>query len=319
MALFDQLNNPTPPGSTAPDSAPAQTAAPMSGGLGLPSQPSSTRAQQLTQLAQQLPAANQQIANGLQQARTTQLQQTVAQMRPGASNVQTAQNLGTQQAQAAGQINLQANQQTQNQLQSVGQMGQQAQGRALRQQASQNQIQLDETQRQLGDKLNNIDQSAKKQILDDTLNFKLDEAGRALLDTRQLADWSVMNATSAQDLANKEQDLNQAYDRKIQMMQTAQNRLEQIVKQGYYSNKQPLDQASRMKIEQQREGIQLQIQQEQAKRTGQMTMYAAGGGIIGGAIGVGAAIATGGAAAPYIPAAIGAGSALGTTAGASKS
>lgn len=262
------------------------------------------RSQQLEQLAKQLPVANQQIATGLQEARKTQLQQAVKQAAPGAS----AQQLGAQSQQAAGQIQMGAAEQAQNQQQLAGQMGLQQQGRAQRQKAFDNAIQLNAVQQNLGDKLDRLGRDAKKKMLDDNLVFKMDQANQAMFNNTQLLDYAKLNAKSDEDFANKVQQIDQAYDRKLQMLQSAQNRLEQIAKQGYYSNNQRLDQNSKMKIAQQAQAIQAKIREEQAKKAAQMQKSQAigtlAGGVIGAVVGgpVGASVgaAAGGAAGTYV-------------------
>lgn len=265
------------------------------------------RAQQLDNLAKQLPVANQQLATGLQEARKTQLQDTIKQARPGAGGAGAAEQLGTQQAQQAGQIATGVAEQGANRAQLVGQMGLQEQGRKARQAAFEQGIQESRVGRQLGEKLNALSSNAKQRILDDNLKFKIDEGGRALLNTTQLADWAIMNAKSDVDLAGKMQSIEQAYNKKIQVMQAAANRLEQIAKQGYYSDKQKLDGEAKINLLKKSQDIKMQIESDRAKKASKL---AATSGLFS-AVGMGIGFVLGGPAGAALGGSVG--GAVGTT------
>lgn len=256
----------------------------------------------LKQLSEQVPVANQQLANGQQAAQTARMQEAVKQAAPTSNITAAAQQTGAQVAQGAGQSQVQAAQQTQNQLQAVGQSTLASQARGIRQVAGENAIQESQQSRQFSNQLAQLDNKAKKQIVDESLKFKLDEGGRALLNTRQLTDWAAGNAKSDEDYANKMQEIQHVSERKIQMMEMAQKKLQAMAEQGYYGNKQTLDQASRKKIMENAQAIEEKIRKEKAKAANNM-MKAQSIGTVVGMVAVGAAVvATGGALAPAIPA-----------------
>lgn len=242
------------------------------------------RTQQLRNLAGQLPAANQQVATGLQEARKAQLQQNIAQAQTPAGPA-AAQQLGAQAQQQAGQAQLAAAQQTANQQVQMGQLGLQQQARGQRQATFDQEVGLNALQQKLGDKLSQIDRKAQKQILNANLSFKMDEAGRALMNNTQLLDWAVLNAKSDEDLAGKFQQMDQVYQRKIDVLQAAANRLEQSLRQGYTADKQKLDSASRQRILERAQAIKLQIENEQNNKNNQLMKMQAIGTIAGGAVG----------------------------------
>lgn len=179
-----------------------------------------SRAQQLEKLAKSLPGANQQIQQGLEQARQTQLQQSIKQARPGAGTA-VAQQLGAQQTAQAGQAQLQGQQQQAQQATQLGQLGLQQMGREQRGRAAGQQIALDERQMELSNQLNKIDAGLKDKLLDQQMSFKRDQAGNALLNERQLMDWALQQAQSKEELADYVAASNRAHDRKLAMYRRA--------------------------------------------------------------------------------------------------
>lgn len=274
------------------------------------------RAGQLQQLANQLPVANQQVAQGLQAARQTQLQ-GVLQQTPATSNITAAsQQLGAQSQGQAGNIAINAAQATQHQAQQLGQTALSEEQTKVRQAASEQQVSLNATQEHLSNQLAKINQDAKMKLVDDQMRFKVDESNRALLNQTQLADWAKMNAQSDQDYKNKMQSMSLAYDRNIQMLQMAQKKAAQIAQQGYMEKNQKLNQDTRRTIEEDAKSLQLKIEAQQAKKKGAMQQMQAigtiGGTVVGGVLGSivpGAGTAAGAIAGGAL------GGALGTLAG----
>ena len=242
------------------------------------------RTKQLQNLANQMPGANQQVARGLQEARTTQLQAQVQKMQPGATTGQV-QQLGGQLAGQQAATGLQAAQQTQNQLQQVGQLGLQQQGRQERQTNANQQLTLSAKQRELGQKLSELGEGVKDKILDQNLQFKTDQAGRQLLNQRQLFDWAITNAKSQEEYNNYAQAAQQASERKIMMLNTAQAKIDQALKQGYISKNRPLDNELKKQLLEQRNALEKQIQNDKAKAANRAAMVQAGGAIVGAVVG----------------------------------
>ena len=255
----------------------------------------STRSRQLRKLADQLPGANQSVARGLQAGRETQLQETIRQARP--VGPRQAQALGTQQAQQSGQIQLQAARQTQQDMGAVGQMAGQQQQLESQQRIGEQQRGVSKKQRELVARLQRLDEDAKNKLLDRQLEFQQDERGRQFLNERQLADWAVANAKSEEEFAKYKQQAMQMHDKKIAMLKTANAKLQQALKQNYIIEGQQLDNAQRLKIQQDQRALQQKLAQEAAKRAEKQAMWQAGGTIIGtvaGAFGGPAGAAAGG-------------------------
>jgi hypothetical protein len=242
----------------------------------------STRLGQLNKLAAAIPMANQQIASGMQQARETQLQQSIGQMTPEqAATPRLAQSMGAQQAAQASAIQLGAQQKTQ---QSAVVAGQQAmvQDKIQKQQELFTRSQaLSQKNRYLENELARISQSAKDKLLDQQLSFKRDELGRTVWNERQLADYKIATAKDEEDFRNYQQEASNLSERRMKMLQMAQRKLEQVLEQGYISTNQKLDQASRLKIVETVAALKRKQARESARQSSNMAMWSGAGTIIG--------------------------------------
>jgi hypothetical protein len=273
------------------------------------------RIQNLNKLAAAIPMANQQIASGMQQARETQLQQTIGQMTPEqAATPRLAQSMGAQQAAQASAIQLGAQQKTQ---QSAVVAGQQAmvQDKIQKQQELFTRSQaLSQKNRYLENELARISQSAKDKLLDQQLSFKRDELGRTVWNERQLADYKIATAKDEEDFRNYQQEASNLSERRMKMLTMAQKKLEQILEQGYISNNQKLDQASRLKIVETVAALKRKQARESARQSSNMGMWAGAGTVVGAVAGAMIAGPTAYAAGAAAGAQIGQG--VGTAAGA---
>jgi hypothetical protein len=242
------------------------------------------RAKQLEKLAMSLPSANQQLAQGQQQARQIQLQEQIKQA-PTSVGPGFAQQLGAQQAQQAGQIQLGAQQKTQTQAQLVGQMGLEEQARQQRQEGFQQQLALSANQRDTANRLANLDQRLKSQLLDDQLQFQRDQAGRASFNDRQLLDYAALNSRNQQEYMNYVQQAQQMQDREMQLLKAAEQKLTQVINQGYIKKGKRLDQQLKVELTRKKRELQKQIQDKQNKAANRAAMFQAGGAILGTAAG----------------------------------
>lgn len=266
----------------------------------------STRLSQLQNLANRLPAANQQVAQGLQAAQDTALQESIRQASP-AAGPRAAQALGAQQAGQTGQTQLQTAQQTQQQLGQVGQLGLQQQATEAQQRLGTQRRAGAQEARDLQSRLAELDQEAKDTLVDRQMRFQEDQAGQTLLNERQLADWAVANAKSQNQFNEWARQTQQLSQKKLYMLEAANKRLLQALSQEAAGEKQKLDQASLKKIAEAQRALQEKLAREKAKAGNRAAMFQAGGTILGAA--AGAAIGT--FAAP------GVGTAAGASAGAS--
>ncbi len=271
----------------------------------------SNRAKYLEQLASKISYAQPDIQQGLEQARQIQLQQAIAQS-TGSNIPAMAGQIGT------GMANLQAEQTAQqaktaaDQLTTVAALGSEQRKTESKARAAVRDVKLNQKQIELGNQLTKLDRSVRDKLLDKQLKFKLDSAGQALLSSRQLLDWTALNAEKDEQFKNRAQIMEQAYDKKIQILDTAKNKIRQQIEQAYLEEKQTLDNRTIYQLKEQEEALKLAIQREQAKKASRAAMYGGIGSMVGLGVAVAAAPMTGGASLAYAPAAMAAGGGAGT-------
>jgi len=244
----------------------------------------SVRMQQLKRLATAMPAANQKVATGLQEAQATQLQSAIAQASP-AAGASTAQQVGAQQATALAAPQLQAQQANQQQ---VGQAASLAQNQAQTESAQRvgaKESGLNQTNINNNNRLATLDNDIKNQLLDQQLKFNKDERGRVLLNDRQLADAAILTAKNQEDLMNYKQSITQMNERKLQTMQTAYNQLAQAMRTGYDQDGQVLNYNTKVEIKNMMTDAQKAIQSEKNRQAANAAAWTAAGTIVGTVVG----------------------------------
>jgi hypothetical protein len=259
-------------------------------------------------LSQQMPGQNQKVATGLQEAAKTQMRQQLAGQGP--MPVQQIQAIGQQAAAQQGQAKLQVQQQGAQEAQKLGglALNQDQQDKQMKLQARQ--LDLAKQARKNTELLNNLDSELKSRLLDDQFQFQQDELGRTLFNERQLMDYKIQTAKSDLEMQDFEDKMRQASQRKLQLLQSAQARLDQELKQGFQRGQQRLDQEMQTRLAQAKRDLEEKIRKERAKQANRASMFSAGGAIAG-ALGAAAIIGTGGGAAPLIAGMAG-GSSLGS-------
>lgn len=242
------------------------------------------RLKALRSLSQQVPAASQKLAQGYQAARDFQLQQAAAKA-PAPAAAGAAQQMGTASATQAGQqaVGLADNQaKVQQEIQRQGlQEGQrQAQSQAF---TTGQQVQSEEAANR--QKIAQLGQDAQAELFDRQMKFQKDELGRTQFNDRQLADYAVTSARSQEQYKNYQQAAQLAYSRNLQVMQTAYNKLDEALRNEDDLRQQGYDQAAITEMHQARNNMQQRIRQETANIANRMSVWAAGGSIVGGVLG----------------------------------
>ena len=262
---------------------------------------------QLNKLSTTIPLANQQIASGMQQARETQLQAAIGGLTPEqAAQPRLAQAVGAQQAAAAAQIQTQAQQKTQQQAITAGQQAITNEKMKKQQELFTRSQTISQKNRYLEGQLASISQQAKDQLLDQQLSFKRDEFGRTLWNERQLADFRLLTAKSEEEYRAFEQEFEQMSQRRIKMLEVAQAKIAQALKNGFTAEEQRLNNQQRIKLEEARVALQKKLAKEQAKRRGRGAMFQGAGQIIGAGAGAVLGAGTGTPMGAYIGAQVGA-------------
>jgi hypothetical protein len=279
--------------------------------------PQTNKLTALQNLQNQLPVASQRVAQGIQAARDIQLQQAVAKAPTGAAIAPAAQQTAAAAVQQTGQQQAQAAQQMVQQAGQVGQLelgeqkmsGQQAVFGA--QQAAEKQ-ELDNVQR-----LSQLDMNAKKELYDNEISFKRDEAGRTLFNQRQLADYAKQNTVSDEQFKNYAQQAEQVNKRNLQAMESAYNIIAENLKQQSAIAEQNKDQAAKKQIQEIQIELQKRMAKARARAANNMGAWTAGGTVVGAVVGgvAGSLIAPGAGTAAGAAAGASVGGALGSYAG----
>jgi hypothetical protein len=266
--------------------------------------PSSTnKIQALKNIANNLPVADQTLQNQKDATAAIQLKQAVAQS--PTSGPKTAQQLGGAAQAVRGQAAVQQQQQKAQTVQNIGQLGQQAQQLQDTVAVSSEQRKLSKEQRVLTNQLSKLSLDLKTDLLDKQLTFEKDESGRAFMNTRQLADWARLNAENQVEFNKYQQMANQASQRKLLMLETAQKKLQQELAQRQSRTQTKLDQEQNLKLAQMQRAMQEKIANERNK-AGQMAgIFTAVGTIAGAAIVGSATLGTGTMAGAAVGASIG--------------
>lgn len=243
------------------------------------------RMKALQNLSSALPVTNQRVAQGQAAARDIQLQQAVQKAPPKANITQAAQQTGASSAQQTSQQLVErAGQQIQQQGQ-IGQLGAQEQGRAA--DAKTFGLSQGAKEEAMGNvqKLAQISEEAKQEVYDQQMSFEKDEAGRALFNDRQLADYAKLNAQDDEQYKNYAQQSDQLSKRKLQAMEHASNVVNADLNQRYMEAKQKGDQKTMLEVNQIKKDMEEKIQKERNKAANRQAAWTAGGAIIGGVAG----------------------------------
>jgi hypothetical protein len=185
--------------------------------------------------------------------------------------------MGKEQTQATAEASQSALQGMQAKIQSQGDLNQQQ----LRQRA----LGLQTKDRELQSKIYSLNSALAGQLFEDQMKFQKDELGRSVWQTRQLVDWAVSKAKSDEDLAGFEQKLSQEYKRKMQVLQTAHNKIIQALQQEFLSGEQEKDQALRAELTKAQAELKKKMNKQQNDAKMWSSIITAGGTIAGGIAG----------------------------------
>lgn len=230
----------------------------------------------LAGLAAQMPVRNQAIADQQRAARLLQLQQAVSQLPTGAApTAQQAAGMGTALAQQSGAEQVSRTQQMVQQSAQLGQLGQQEQQLVGQQQLAAAQQAGQKESLDQASRLAALDANAKKELFDNQLQFKKDEANRTLFNERQLADYKAMTASRAEDFKNWSQRSQQMHDRNVQVLQTVSAKLSEAIQQQYALGKQKQDQALTQELVQLKRDNDIRLAKAQANAANTASMWGA--------------------------------------------
>lgn len=242
----------------------------------------SGRIQQLQKLQKSLPMSNQQVQQGTDAANQMRLQDMVKQAPAGTASVTPiAQQLGGAQASAAGQANLQTQQQNIQQGAQVGALQLQQKGTEQQAELGQKQRAVSQYNRKQQNMLAKLSQEKKNELLDQQLEFNKDQRGQTQFNERQLADWAATNARSQEEFNNYSQIIQQAANRKLQYLQVQNSKVSQVLQSGYLNEKQRLDNETRKQLLVVKKELEQKMADDKAKRNNRRAIFQGVGTIVG--------------------------------------
>lgn len=232
-----------------------------------------------------MPVANQKRQQQAQAATDLQLQQAVKAVPPKAATPQVAQTLGAAAQQNVGQQMIETAKQNMQTAQQVGQVGLDQKQQELT--TSIEALRRGQDTTQLADEkaFADLSEDAKREMFDGRMEFQRDEMGRTFMNERQLADYAVTHARDEQQLQNYMQSANQLHDRKIQMLEAGQAKIDQELKFQNSLSEQKQDQALKQRLLTSKRQLEDKIAREKADRANRAGKFSAVGGIVGGVVG----------------------------------
>lgn len=152
------------------------------------------------------------------------------------------------------------------------------------------------------DVLAGLDLGVKRRIFDDRIAFKQQQIGQGALEASQLVDWAATKARSKEELAGYTQEVQQATEKQLQVMQAGYDMMAQTLKAETEGRIQQLDQQTKLEVTEAMGAFKRQIEEAQAKKaaqqqlmTGVLTVAGAGAGaVVGGPMGAVAGGSAGG-------------------------
>jgi hypothetical protein len=242
------------------------------------------RTKALKELAGAMPIASQKAAQQLQAGRLVGLQQAVSQAQGPVTKQQIQQGAAQQVTQAAGIQNQVANN-MQGNLVEMGRASVQAQQTAQQTQLDGRRLALAESSRKAEESLNSLGADLKQKLFDRQMQFEKDEAGRALFNTTQLADWAVQKSKNAEEYKNKVQKMDQAHKMTLHAMEITQKKIEQQLEFEMRKKIQDRDQATLERLARYKQQLRLEYEKKVAKYKNEQAQWQAGGMVVGAIIG----------------------------------
>lgn len=252
-----------------------------------------------------------------QQKTDLQLQQAGQQMLQSGLTPQKTQiqQAATQVAQVKGQEQLKATQQNVQQAQQDRQLQANANKLTKVQEIMKNKQAVQAETLKNSEQLDAIGMNLRNEYVTKVKEFKKDELGRTVLNSRQLSDWAALKARNEEEFAEYEMIMQQALEKKQAVTEQAFKVISQELNQQWVAAEQAKDQVAQERIA----GIKAQIEKARAgarkKAARSAAMWSIGGTLLGMAAGAAIVVGTAGAGAPIAASAVAAGMSAGAAGG----
>lgn len=242
-----------------------------------------TRALQGLQM--NMPVANQQIANQRKAASTIAMQQlgnqAIKQPMPAA---QAATAIAAPVAQQAGQQQIQQAANTAQTVNQIAQVNQQEVATANAANTTTQQRSIQDTQFRGEQALARLSESAKRELFDERMKLITEQNTNKFLNEKHLLDLALLKGVNDEKFRDYQQTLEQATQRKLQIMEMAYKRIEMEMEQAHNRGEQELEQELKQKLTELKAASDL----ESRKRANR---GAAWGAVIQGVLTIGGALA----------------------------
>lgn len=125
----------------------------------------------------------------------------------------------------------------------------------------------------------------RKKLVDDQMAFHADERGRSVMNERQLTDWAMLKAKSGDELKTYAQEIQQATQDKLMMMDAAYQKIAAALdfEQKKRGNQRNHD--TEMALAKAKAEMEAAIKKKQAEAANTMKAFQTGGQVIGGVVG----------------------------------
>ena len=139
--------------------------------------------------------------------------------------------------------------------------------------------------RKAEDTLVKLGMTTKQDLFDSSLRFEQDELGRTVFNERQLLDYAVTHAKDIEAMQEYEQTISQMSERRLRLMQVAQQKIEMELKNAYAAEQSALNQEAKLALTRASAAAKEKAAKEKAGAQNRASMWSALGGIAGAAIG----------------------------------
>lgn len=154
---------------------------------------------------------------------------------------------------------------------------------------------LQNSLRKAEDTLVKLGMTTKQDLFDQSLRFEQDELGRTVFNERQLLDYAVTHAKDVEAMQDYEQTISQISERRLRLMQAAQQKIEMELRNAYAAEQSALNQEAKLALARAQAAAKEKAAREKANAQNRASMWSAIGTVVGAGIGVALAPLTGGA------------------------
>ena len=139
--------------------------------------------------------------------------------------------------------------------------------------------------RKAEDTLTKLGMTTKQDLFDSSLRFEQDELGRTIFNERQILDYAVTHAKDVEAMQNYEQAISQMSERKLRLMQVAQQKIEQELRNAYAAEQSALNQEAKLALTKAKAAADEKAAREKANAQNRTSMWSAVTGLAGAGIG----------------------------------